>query len=75
MTDSSGALVVLAMDLMGKDVGMGTVLATVSAKRLGVSVDEFQQGSAESVRKDLDVTRKLVFGDPDDDPTPGQANG
>jgi hypothetical protein len=72
---ATGVLVVMAMDLMSSDVGMGTVLGTVTAKRLGVSLDEFLQGDPHTVRREMDATRECVFGDPDSDPTQELGSG
>lgn len=73
-TEATGKLVVMAMDLMGKDKGMGTVLSLVTAERMGISQDEFLAMSVKDVRSEMDTTRVLVFGD-DEDPTPAQVSG
>tara|TARA_R110000824_G_scaffold285916_3_gene474040 strand:+ start:1777 stop:2004 length:228 start_codon:yes stop_codon:yes gene_type:complete len=75
MADNSGRLVVMALDMLGSDEGMGTILSTVSAKRLGVGLDEFLSGDAKTVRREMDITRSQVFGEPDADPTQDQASG
>tara|TARA_Y100001973_G_C5208848_1_gene343749 strand:+ start:7433 stop:7660 length:228 start_codon:yes stop_codon:yes gene_type:complete len=75
MATATGELVVMAMDMMSKDQGMGTVLAAVTAKRLGIGVDELLAKDAAQVRRELDQSRVLVFGDVDADPTQETASG